>query len=427
MPGKLHGDTGQKSYAWVILIVLFIVHLAGFGIRSTFGVYVAPWEQEFTIGRSLVSSISMLSFFAFCAGQLIGGKLNDWFGKGIVPAAGVFLMGASLILTSQADQIWKIIILYGIGFSLGSSISSITVPSAIITNWFVKKRGFALGLIMAGLAVGQLILAPASLFLVENIGWRATMTVLGIIMIVAVGPLCLFLIRSKPAEKGLKPYGYEESVDSARNPGGIKKEGEKPLPILGVFKLRLFWQLIIPYFICGFTDGGIVLTHLIPIATGRGLTTPIIAIAYSLIAIANIAGTIVTGHLSDHISRTRQMAIIYTIRAVTYVVLIALNQPWMLLLFAAMYGAVEMATIAPINSLAVQLFDRFPVSIILALVTVSHNIGSAIGAWIPGLLFDFSGSYHSSLVISIILLIAAALIALKTPDPAFAPGPPRHS
>ena len=440
----LKGGKGA-SYAWVVLAVLFIGHAMGFGIRASFGAYVSPWEQEFLAGRSAVSSISMLSFFVFCVGQLLAGRLNDRFGKGIVPAAGVFLMGASLILTSQADQIWKVVILFGVGFSMGFAACSNSVPSAIIANWFAQKRGFALGLVMSGFAVGQLVLVPASLYFVGKVGWRGTMAALGIILIVAIGPLFVAFLRSKPEEKGLKPYGYAEpessgqlagivrSEDRSRpadnakpegvgrpagnaKPEGAEPEGEKPLPAFGVFRLRAFWQLAIPYFICGFTDVGIIQTHLIPFAEGKGLSVSLVAAAFILIAAANIAGTIVTGHLSDHTSRTRQLAIIYAFRAVTYIILIALHQPWLLLLFAVLYGVVEMASIAPTNSLAVQLFDRFPMGAILALVTVSHNVGGAFGSWLPGLLFDHTGSYYSVLALSVIMLFAGALVALKTPD-----------
>ena len=430
----------ETSYAWAILIVLFIGHAMGFGIRSSFGAYVSPWEQEFLAGRSAVSSISMLSFFVFCVGQLLAGRLNDRFGKGIVPTAGVFLMGASLVLASHADQIWKVVLLFGVGFSLGFAMCSNTVPSAIIANWFVQKRGFALGLVMSGFAVGQLVLVPASLYFVGEAGWRGTMSALGIILIVAIGPLFVAFLRSKPEEKGLKPYGYAEPAAScqpadtaghaasgqpasAAGSQGLSQpadsagpKSEKPLAAFTVFRLGAFWQLTIPYFICGFTDVGIIQTHLIPFAEGKGLAVSLVAAAFILIAAANIAGTIVTGHLSDRASRTRQLAIIYALRAVTYIILIALHQPWLLLLFAVLYGAVEMASIAPTNSLAIQLFDRFPMGAILALVTVSHNVGGAFGSWIPGLLFDRTGSYYSVLALSVAMLFAGSLIALKTPD-----------
>ena len=325
-------------------------------------------------------------------------------------------MGASLTLMSQANHIWQIFILFGVVFSIGFAGCSSSIPVVILSNWFVKKRGLALGIVMAGMAVGQLILVPVSLYLVNQTGWRTTVTILGIIVIVVVGVLFLIFIRSAPAEKGLKPYGYSESCDEGSVALDLTSEEKKILPIVSVLKMKIFWQLSIPYFICGFSDTGIVQTHLIPIAEGKGLPVSIVAIAFILIAIANIAGTIITGYLSDRISRTRQLAVIYMTRAATYAFLIVLNQSWLILIFALIYGVVEMASIAPTNSLTVQAFDGFSIGVIVGLVMVSHSIGGAIGSWVPGIVFDLTGSYNIVLVVSIALLVAAALVTLKIPE-----------
>ena len=412
----LTNSQNRFTYAWAILVVLFIGHVVSFGIRASFGAYISPWEQDFSTGRSLVSSISMLNFVIFAISQPLAGKLNDRFGRGIVPIIGVFLVGVSLILTSSADQLWKVFIFYGVLFSLGFSGCNNAVPSAIISNWFVKKRGFALGLIMSGFAVGQLVIVPSSLFLIETYGWRSTMLALGIIMIVVVAPLFIIFLRAKPGEKGRNPYGYIESPENSLEVPQDMQEKKESLPMFSVFKMKTFWQLTIPYFICGFTDVGIIQTHFVPIAEGKGFSLATIAIAFSLIAICNTGGTIVTGHLSDIVSRTKQLAIIYAFRALTYVLFIALNQPWLFMIFAVLYGIVEMASIAPTNSLAVQLFDKFSIGAILGMVTVSHNFGGAVGSWVPGLLFDLTGSYYSVFVLSIVLLLVGATIVLRIPE-----------
>jgi len=408
--GIQNGERTSSSYAWIVLAVLFVGHIAAFGVRASFGVYIAPWEQDFSIGRSIVSAISMVSFIVFAVGQPLAGKLNDRIGKGIIPIIGVFLMGGSLVLMSQAGQIWQIFLLFGVLFSLGYAACSSSIAAVIITHWFVKNRGLAMGIVMAGLAVGQLILVPASLLMVEQVGWRSTVTILGLLTIVIVGVLFIIFVRSRPEEKGLKPYGYDGPADD------ILPEKERELPVLSILKLPIFWQISIPYFICGFTDSGIVQTHLIPIADGKGLSLSIVAIAFVLIAIANIAGTILTGHLSDHFSRTKQLAIIYIVRALTFVMLIALHQPWVFLFFAVVYGFVEMASIAPTNSLTVQIFDGYSRGVILGLIVVSHHIGGAVGSWIPGLLYDLTGSYNSILILSIVMLLIGSLVALKTPE-----------
>ena len=401
------------SYSWVILAVLFFGHIVTFGVRASFQAFISPWEQDFSVNRTVITSISMLSLAFFAFGQPFTGKLNDLFGKGIVPTIGIFLIGVSLFLTSKANQIWQIFALYGVGFSIGVACCTYSVVASIIAKWFYKKRGLALGLAMSGMAAGQLILAPTNMFIIERLGWRTAMGAMGIIVAVVGGPLFFFFLRSAPEEKGLQPYGYEESENEPLQNDLVMPEKNKPLPIYGLFRERAFWFLCIPYFLCGFTDVGIISTHLIPITQEKGFPSSGVALAISLAAAANIAGTIITGHLSDRFNRKRQLAIIYSIRSLTYVFLIFLRQPWLLLPFVLVFGLVEMATIAPTNSLVAQLFDKYSTGVVLGVTALCHQLGGAIGSWIPGLMYDLTGSYTAVLVLAILLLLCGAGMTLR--------------
>jgi len=220
-----------------------------------------------------------------------------------------------------------------------------------------------------------------------------------------------------PSEKGLKPYGYTESADDSPQVSNEPQGRIKTLPVIRIFKHSAFWYLAIPYFLCGFTDVGIINTHLIPMVQEKGFPITSVAAAFSLISAANIGGTILTGHLSDITSRKRQLAVIYGFRAITYIFLITLQQPWLLLIFGVLYGAVEMASIAPTQSLTVSLFEGYSMGTILGVISVSHQLGGAIGSWIPGLIYDLTGSYNAVLIFSIFLLCGAALLVLRVPEP----------
>ena len=409
-------NRGAVLYAWLILAILFLGLLVSFGMRASFGAYLSPWESEFSVGRSLVTTISMLGFTVFAVSQPFIGKLNDHFGKSVVPTSCLILMVVSLHLTSQASHIWQIFILFGVTFSIGVSGCSNVIAGAIIANWFVEKRGFALGLATSGMAVGQLVLVPANLFIIERLGWRSTLAMLSIIILIVVGPLFIFLLRNKPEEKGMKPYGYVQSEDGGHSGNKVPHEN-KSLTIISVFKHKIFWLLSIPYFICGFTDVGLIQTHLVAMSEGRGFAVSDAAFAFGLIAIANICGTIITGHLSDHFSRKRQLAVIYTVRLLTFVLLIALRHPGLLLVFAVIYGAVEMASIAPAMSLTVQVFEGYSIGTILGIISISHQLGGAVGSWVPGLMYDLTNSYFGVLILSIIMLIGAALLSLQIQEP----------
>ena len=406
------------SYAWVILAVLFIGQAAAFGMRSSFGAYISPWEEDFSANRTLVTSISMLSFIVFAIGQPLTGKLNEQLGRGIVPTFCLFLMGTSLLLTSLADQMWQMLLLYGVGFSLGVSGCCSAVTAAIANNWFVEKRGLAFGLVLSGMAVGQLILVPANLFIIDMLGWRATAMTMSIVFMAVVGPLFIFCLRTRPEEKGLKPYGYKEPGD---NDNKGSKEGEtlnrNTLPVTGVLKLRAFWLMAVSYFVCGFTDVGLMQTHLIPIISLKGFPIAITALVFGLIAVFNIAGTVVSGHLSDHFSRPRLIAIVYIIRAASYVLLVFIKRPWLLIVFSLIYGSVEGASIAPTNSLIIQLFNKFSIGTVLGIIVLCHHLGGAFGSWIPGIIYDITNSYTALLTFSAFLLAGAALTVLRVKEP----------
>jgi len=413
---KQNRERPAISYAWVILALLFLGQAAAFGTRASFGAYIAPWEQDFAISRTVVTSISMLNFLVFALGQPLVGKLNDLFGRGIVPTVCVFFLGAGMLLTSQANHIWQVYLLYGVAFSLGIAGTCSSLPGVIVTKWFVEKRGIALGLVTAGLAVGQLVIVPANLFMIERLGWRTAMATVSIIIMAVVGPLFIFFLRSKPEEKGIMPYGYQESSnDEDKTVAALPDEG-KTLASSGVFRQRVFWLISISYFICGFTDVGMIGTHLIPIAQGKSIPVSGVAFAISLIAIVNIAGAIVTGLMSDHFNRKRQLAVIYSVRAASFALLIVLQQPWLLLLFAAIFGAVEMASVAPVTSLTAELFSKYSVGTILGFVALAHQLGGAVGSWAPGILYDITDSYTVILTISIVLLLASSGLSLLLPE-----------
>ena len=414
---RKHAQKLPFDYAWVILAILYLGLLATFGARASFGAYITSWEQDFSVDRTVVTSISMLSFIVYAFAQPLAGKLNDHFGGRIVTTICVLLIGGSLLLSSQATHIWQLFIYYGVGFSLGIAGCSNVTAAAILTRWFVARRGFALGLAVSGMAVGQLIIVPSTLFLITQYNWRTAMTAVSLTILIVIVPLMLIFLRSKPEDAGLQPYGLTiDPLDKAPKFNQHFDSAPKT-SVVAVVKQRVFWQLTIPYFICGFTDVGLINTHLIPLTQAKGFPISIVALTFSTIAIFNILGTIATGYMSDHFNRSRQLGLIYALRAGTFIFLLSIENPWLLIPFAVVYGATEMASIAPTSSLTAHLFDQYSFGTILGVMSVSHQVGGALGSWIPGLLFDLTGSYSFIVIISVVLLIGSAIMVLGVPEP----------
>jgi len=395
--------------------VSFLALFATFGIRVSFGSYITSWEHEFGISRTVVTTISFLSFITLAIAQPLCGRLTDRFGARTVLTLSMLLIGVSLLLCTVANHLWQLTVLYGVILSLGLTGGSNITVAAVITRWFTSNRGLALGLTLSGMAVGQLAVVPLSLFLISHYGWRLTIGALGLGVLIIFAPLMFIFVRSSPEDIGLQPYG--ELSDAAQHESAphsrIKEESGS---ILAILRQRLFWCIAIPYFICGFTDIGLINTHFIPLNEGKGIALGVIAFTFSLIAVFNIFGTIGTGHLADRWNRSRLLAMIYLIRGASFLLLLSADRPWLLVVFAIIYGATEMATIAPVSSLCSHLFRKNSIGVIFGLVSVSHQLGGAIGSLVPGIIYDATGSYTPVFLLSTVLLGASALILSRVPD-----------
>jgi MFS family permease len=327
----------------------------------------------------------------------------------------MLLVGVSLLLCSIAQQLWQLSVLYGVLLSLGlTGCSNITV-AAVVTRWFTSNRGLATGLSLSGMAVGQLAVVPLSLYLISVYGWRYTIGGIGVIVLVVFMPLMLMFVRSAPEDIGLQPYGELSAAPDPGQPPG-PHTGVAGESIVFLLRQRVFWLITAPYFICGFTDIGLMNTHFIPYTQGKGISVGLIALSFSLIAVANIFGTIGTGHMADRCNRSRLLAVIYGIRGGSFLLLLLADRPWQFVLFAVIYGASEMASIAPVSSLCSHLFRKNSIGLVFGVVSVSHQLGGAVGSLVPGIIYDATGSYTPVLIMAMLLLAASGLLVSRVPD-----------
>ncbi|GIN62454.1 putative MFS-type transporter YbfB [Robertmurraya siralis] len=412
-------------YAWVILFITFLTILAVQGIRLSFGAFIEPWEKDFNMDRGTISLISTLSFIVYGLSQPLIGKLVDRLGVRVILSFSTLLVGISILLCNWATSPWQLFILYGIIVSLGVGGASNVAASVAVTNWFTRKRGLAFGIMEAGFGAGQLILVPASLFLISMYDWQMTVISLGVFLMLFVFPIGLLFLRNKPADKNLKPIGGNHFDEEKEDQHSLEKSKPSFWPIL---KKRHFWFLLLPFFICGYTTTGLMDTHLIPFAQLCGFTPTEIGTAVSLLAAFNIIGTLISGVIADKWSNRKFLTYLYIGRTLTLILLAIfisnlefltffVNNPSLLIIFAISFGVVDFATVAPTQMLATQFFNRQLLGLMLGWLFFSHQLGSALGAYLPGLLFNITGNYNMAFYSAIILLIGAALMCVMLPEP----------
>jgi MFS family permease len=408
----------KVHYAWVIVGVSFVALLAAQGARLSFGAFVTTWEDAFGASRGEISLISMLSFLVYGATQPLAGRVVDRYGARAVLSSSVLLVGVALAAASLARGPVQLAVLYGVVASVGFGGASGVVASVAITRWFSRHRGLAFGLIEAGFGAGQLLLVPASLLLIDAYGWRVALAALGGLAALLVFPLVLGLVRDDPADLGAAPYGGP--LPAAPVPTGAgAAAGRTP-----VLASRGFWGLALPFFACGVTTTGMVDTHLVPFAHDHGHGTVLIGGAVALLAAFNIVGTLASGPLADRVDPRWILATLYWCRALTIVLLLVADAGAWLLVFGVLFGLVDFATVAPTQVLASQYFRDHSLGFVFGMIFLAHQLGSALGAWLPGRVYDLTGSYDASFAAAVVALVVAGVSCVRLPAPAGRPAVP---
>jgi sugar phosphate permease len=412
-------------YAWIVLFLAFIALLSAQGVRLSFGAFMNPWENEFETNRGMISFIAFISYAVFGISQPYVGKLIDHFGVRKVLSFSILLIGVTTTMSFFANSLWQLVIIYGVLASIGFGGASNVAGSIAVANWFSHKRGFALGLMSAGTAAGQLLLVPLSLLLIEGFGWKHTVLYIGAFLTLVVFPLVYLFIRSTPGEKGIEALGGEKKEPEAE-PTASESVSASTLSISQLMRSKAFLFLLLPFFVCGVTTSGLIDTHLIPFAQFCGFSPTITGAAVSLLAGFNIMGTICSGFWADRLSCKMILAFLYGVRAITIVILILIVQDitlfgffiersHLLILFAISFGIVDFATVAPTVKLATEYFQTMSVGVVIGWLFLSHQMGAALGSFLPGVLFDWTGGYMISFVVSIVVLVAATVMSLSLP------------
>ncbi|MCM2583704.1 MFS transporter [Bacillus subtilis] len=402
----------RLHYAWIIVSVTFLILLAVQGVRLSFGAFVEPWERQFSMDRSIISLISTMSFIVYGISQPVIGRLVDKWGARAVLAWSALLTGVSIFLTYLVTSPWQLFLLYGLGVSLGVGGASNVAASVLVVNWFSKKRGLAFGIMEAGFGAGQMLLVPGSLMLIHWFSWKLTVVVLGLLLIVIVFPAALLMLRNNPSEKKTEPIGGLAASEKDTAPKTTA------LSVTGMFRMRQFWFLILPFLICGFTTVGLMDTHLIPFSHDHGFSTTVTSAAVSLLAGFNIAGILLSGIIADRWSSRKILCFLYAVRAMSIVILIYSHEPYLLLAFAILFGLVDFATVAPTQMLATQYFQNYSIGLMIGWLSLAHQIGSALGAYVPGVIYTITGEYTLAFYLSIGMLVLASVMNVMLREPA---------
>jgi MFS family permease len=395
-------------YGWIMLVAVVFVMLAGSGIRAVFGVFIKPIEAEFGWSRAQLSGAAALSLFVLGAVGPMVGWLADVWGPRRVMLLATAILGAGTVLSSFVGHLWQFYISAGLLMAMGAGGLGMATSSTVAARWFVARRGLILGILGGAMSAGQMLIVPMAMVIIRLYGWRASFLWLGVGVLVLALPLILAFVRDDPADKGLKPYGAGTAAGAAF--GGVKDE--RRVPVSEAMGVPAFWLLALTFFVCGYTSNGLVLTHLVPHAAEHGFSEMHAAQALGLMGAMNIVGTVASGWICDRFGRKGPLAFYYGVRGLSLIFLLYVWNVPSLHVFAAIFGLNYISTVPPTTTLTANIFGRLSVGALSGWIFFSHQVGSAIGAWAGGAIFDATGSYAWAFLSAAVLAFIASGLSL---------------
>lgn len=409
--------TAQRKihYAWVVGATTFLAILSGSGVRSSFGVFIKPIENDMGWNRAAISVAASLSLFLQGAvGPLIG-KLVDRFGPRKVLSGGILVLAFGAFASSRVTRLWQLYLAAGVLMPLGAGGGAVVTASVVAARWFEKSRGLFLGMSAAGLSAGQLLVLPASMALTVAYGWRQTYFFMFLFLVVVIVPLIAWLIRDDPEDMGLQRYGAGDA--KARGKADVSLQGERT-PMRLAIRTRTFWLLAGAYFVCGYTTSGVVGTHLIPHALEQGFSEMAAAGALGLMGGMNVVGTLASGYICDRYGARLPLALYYFLRGASLIFLIWVHDIFTLQIFAILFGLNYISTVPPTSALVADFFGRLSVGVIVGWVFLSHQVGAAVGSYVGGIVHTLTGGYELAFLSGGILgIVASALVLMLEKDP----------
>jgi MFS family permease len=404
----------RLNWAWVVAAVSFIAILGAAGFRSVPGVMMQPLHHEFGWSHGTVGLAMSVNMTLFGLTAPFAAALMDRFGVRPVLAGALALIAAGSALSVTMSASWQLVVLWGVLVGSGTGAISMGFVATIATRWFEARRGLVTGVLTAASATGQLIFLPVVAAVTVNHGWRVASLVVAAAAL-AVIPLVLIFIRNWPQDRGILPYGARaDSPAVTVSPPGSTFGAAFGGLLLGA-RVPAFWLLAGSFAICGMTTNGLIGTHFIPAANDHGMPTTVAAGLLATVGVLDVAGTVLSGWLTDRVDPRVLLVVYYTGRGLSLALLPALLSPhaapgtWVFIIF---YGLDWVATVPPTMVLCREYFGA-QTPIVFGWIFSAHQIGAAVAAAGAGWLRDIRGTYDLAFHLAAGLCGIAALLCLR--------------
>ncbi|WP_431871542.1 MFS transporter [Nocardiopsis eucommiae] len=394
--------------AWVIALVAGLTIVAAASFAAVPGLLVEPLHTEYRWSRGAIGLAASVNMLLYGLVAPFAAALMDRFGlrRVAVAALGAVVVGAGLTTVMTAP--WQLTLLWGLLVGAGTGSLAMTFAATVTHRWFTERRGLVVGALTGASAFGQLVFLPALAWIVDHQGWRPAVVTLTLTA-AATALLVALVLRDHPADLGLRPYGATEDVPRPEPERGAARRTVRVL--FASVRDRRFWVVAATFAVCGASTNGLLWTHFVPAARDHGMAVTTAAALVSLVGVFSLAGTVLSGWLTDRVDPRHLLALYYGGRALLLVALPALLGPEAgvaIVAFVVVFGLLDVATVPPTILLCRRIFG-VDGAVVFGWVGAAHQAGAGAMAALGGLTRDLTGGYGA------VWMVAAALCATAVP------------
>lgn len=404
--------------AWAVAAVTLLALLAASAFRSSTGALLQPIEDDFGWSRAVTSGAASLNLVLYGLSAPFAAAVMETCGVRRTVVTSLVVVGLASAASCFMTSPWQLWLLWGVVIGLGTGSMALTFGAIVANRWFSTRRDLVVGCFSAASAAGQVLFVPVIAWLATTSwGWRAAMALVAAVSI-ACGLGVLVWLRDRPRDLGVRPLGVADDAP----PEPMETE---PARVGNPFAMGLralvrnrrsgtFWALMLTFAVCGWTTNGIVQTHFIPAAHDHSMPSTMAANMIGIIGVFDVLGTILAGWLTDRYDPRMLLAVFYTFRGISLLVVDHLLGPgltpglWFFIIFV---GLDWTATVPPTVALCRERFGLEESGVVFGWVYAAHMVGAGLGAQLSGLLRQLHEGYFYAWAVSAALCFFAAGIA----------------
>ncbi len=413
-------------YGWLIVAAAFLIGFTEAGVfQNILSVFMKPMIEEFNWSRSMVTGAITLGSIAGGLVSPFVGPILDRYGPRMVSFWGILILSAGMVSLAFLSRIWQLYLFFGAGRMIAVGALSLVIYVAV-SNWFIQRRGRAMGIATLGSRAGTATFPPLVQFIIQSYGWRAAWACLGLVVFLLSAIPSLLFLKRRPEDMGLWPDGIppadlpDSEKDQSEN-NNIESSAENLEPAWTreqAVRTSSFWLLNIMHCLALFSGAGINF-HIFPFLTDQGFSPQTAVLVLSTIAVSSGAGSLIMGFFADKFETRKLLTANFVICGVVFISIFWLASGGGIFIFALLFGTLRGGLMPLLPLIWAEFYGRTSLGTVFSLGGPLRLTANALGPIFAALCFDSIGNYILPFAVFTSLFYFSAFLSFTVRPPKY--------